>query len=196
MLCRVSLLPTGQYIMRQSCTGSDWTPEAGTDTTRTADASSKQHKQQQNTEPSGEMHTRRNMELKRVSEECGGELRIAACLALCTCAYGTLPSLTWYTAVSVLAPSHESVGEVKVQLHTFLTMEVDGVSSFTPRPSTFSRYRLNRRLDWPQSKSGLLGELKYLTPLQETEPRVTLITIVTAPSGATGVLLLSYVSWA
>lgn len=41
-------------------------------------------------------------------------------------------------------------GKVKVQLHTFLTMTVDGISSFTPRRNTFCRYRLKRRQDWPQ----------------------------------------------
>jgi hypothetical protein len=59
--------------------------------------------------------------LQRVllSEGCDGELRIAARLAVCTCVYGTWPSLTCYTTVPVLAQVMKAWGEVKVQLHTF-----------------------------------------------------------------------------
>ena len=82
-------------------------------------------------------------------------------------------------------------GRVRVQPYTFLTIAVDGMSSFTLRPSNFCPYRLKGRLDWSQSKSGLSGDYKTAIPLQDTEPRFVLVTTTTtAPSGATGVPLL------
>ena len=67
--------------------------------------------------------------------------------------------------------------EMEVQLHSFLTLALDGGQWSTSwqgrlNPSKETRYLSNRSLCGPQHQSGRFGEQKNLFPLTGFEPRI------------------------
>jgi hypothetical protein len=70
----------------------------------------------------------------------------------------------------------ETDGEVKVQLHVFLTSTLHGDKRSAVRPTRFTPGEealcpLDRRVDGLQSLSGLCGVVKNILPMPGIKPR-------------------------
>jgi hypothetical protein len=70
------------------------------------------------------------------------------------------------------------IGELEVQLHSFLTSAIDGVSDLHSHTGTFSPGARAFGIYWtagqggPQSWYGCSGQETYISPLPETEPQL------------------------